>query len=362
MAKRLTIHRDNNPIYDIVINNSFEDMKDEFVRLNLQGKKICIVSDSVVAPLYLDTVKNSLAEVSDCITEYVFEAGEKNKNLNIVKSLYEFLIINKFERRDILVALGGGVVGDLTGFTAATYLRGIDFIQVPTTLLAQVDSSIGGKTGVDFDSYKNMVGAFYMPRLVYINISTLNTLDERIFNSGFGEIIKHAYIKDSEYLDYIKNNTVNIMSRQPGCLEEIIYKSCVIKGNVVEKDPTEKGDRMLLNFGHTLGHAIEKLSGFALYHGECVVLGMICALYISKKRGRITDAEYESAIRLFKDFNYPMTVSGIKVNEVVDVSKNDKKMSAGKIRFVLLNAVGDAYIDYDVSEGEMLESLQEVVR
>lgn len=362
MAKRLTIHRDNNPIYDIVINNSFEDMKDEFVRLNLQGRKICIVSDSVVAPLYLDTVKNSLAEVSDCITEYVFEAGEKNKNLNIVKSLYEFLIINKFERRDILVALGGGVVGDLTGFTAATYLRGIDFIQVPTTLLAQVDSSIGGKTGVDFDSNKNMVGAFYMPRLVYINISTLNTLDERIFNSGFGEIIKHAYIKDSEYLDYIKNNTVNIMSRQPGCLEEIIYKSCVIKGNVVEKDPTEKGDRMLLNFGHTLGHAIEKLSGFALYHGECVVLGMICALYISKKRGSITDAEYESAIRLFKDFNYPMTVSGIKVNEVVDVSKNDKKMSAGKIRFVLLNAVGDAYIDYDVSEGEMLESLQEVVR
>lgn len=362
MAKRLTIHRDNNPIYDIVIKNSFEDMKDEFVRLNLQGRKICIVSDSVVAPLYLDTVKNSLAEVSDCITEYVFEAGEKNKNLNIVKSLYEFLILNKFERRDILVALGGGVVGDLTGFTAATYLRGIDFIQVPTTLLAQVDSSIGGKTGVDFDSYKNMVGAFYMPRLVYINISTLNTLDERIFNSGFGEIIKHAYIKDSEYLDYIKNNTVNIMSRQPGCLEEIIYKSCVIKGNVVEKDPTEKGDRMLLNFGHTLGHAIEKLSSFTLYHGECVVLGMICALYISKKRGSITDAEYESAIRLFKDFNYPMTVSGIKVNEVIDVSKNDKKMSAGKIRFVLLNAVGDAYIDYDVSEGEMLESLQEVVR
>lgn len=362
MAKRLTIHRDNNPIYDIVIKNSFEDMKDEFVRLNLQGRKICIVSDSVVAPLYLDTVKNSLAEVSDCITEYVFEAGEKNKNLNIVKSLYEFLILNKFERRDILIALGGGVVGDLTGFTAATYLRGIDFIQVPTTLLAQVDSSIGGKTGVDFDSYKNMVGAFYMPRLVYINISTLNTLDERIFNSGFGEIIKHAYIKDSEYLDYIKNNTVNIMSRQPGCLEEIIYKSCVIKGNVVEKDPTEKGDRMLLNFGHTLGHAIEKLSSFTLYHGECVVLGMICALYISKKRGSITDAEYESAIRLFKDFNYPMTVSGIKVNEVVDVSKNDKKMSAGKIRFVLLNAVGDAYIDYDVSEGEMLESLQEVIR
>lgn len=362
MAKRLTIHRDNNPIYDIVIKNSFEDMKDEFVRLNLQGRKICIVSDSVVAPLYLDTVKNSLAEVSDCITEYVFEAGEKNKNLNIVKSLYEFLILNKFERRDILVALGGGVVGDLTGFTAATYLRGIDFIQVPTTLLAQVDSSIGGKTGVDFDSYKNMVGAFYMPRLVYINISTLNTLDERIFNSGFGEIIKHAYIKDSEYLDYIKNNTVNIMSRQPGCLEEIIYKSCVIKGNVVEKDPTEKGDRMLLNFGHTLGHAIEKLSGFTLYHGECVVLGMICALYISKKRGSITDAEYESAIRLFKYFNYPMTVSGIKLNEVVDVSKNDKKMSAGKIRFVLLNAVGDAYIDYDVSEDEMLESLQEVVK
>ena len=360
MAKRLTIHRDNNPIYDIVIKNSFEDMKDEFVRLNLQGRKICIVSDSVVAPLYLDTVKNSLAEVSDCITEYVFEAGEKNKNLNIVKSLYEFLILNKFERRDILVALGGGVVGDLTGFTAATYLRGIDFIQVPTTLLAQVDSSIGGKTGVDFDSYKNMVGAFYMPRLVYINISTLNTLDERIFNSGFGEIIKHAYIKDSEYLDYIKNNTVNIMSRQPGCLEEIIYKSCVIKGNVVEKDPTEKGERAILNFGHTIGHAIEKAKNFELLHGECVALGCVAAAYISWKRELISMEEYYEIRDMFVPFNLPITVDNIDPEEILQLIASDKKVEGDKIKFILLKKVGKAMIDTTVTKDEIMSGIQEI--
>lgn len=361
MSKKLTIHRDNIAIYDIIIENSFTKLASEINKLNLAGRKFCIVSDSTVAPLYMENVKTVLYEISDTITEFVFEAGEANKNLNVVKNLYENLILNKFERRDILVALGGGVVGDLTGFCAATYLRGIDFIQIPTTLLAQVDSSIGGKTGVDFDSYKNMVGAFHMPRLVYINTSTLNTLNERIFNSGFGEIIKHAYIKDRNYLDFIISNSDKISGRDAGCMEEIIFGSCKIKGAVVENDPTEKGERMLLNFGHTLGHAIEKLSNFSMYHGECVVLGMICALYISMKRNKISLNEYKNAINIFKSFNYPVTVEGMSIEDIIRVSKSDKKMNAGQIRFTLLNSIGNAYIDYNVTEEEMSESLKEIL-
>lgn len=207
-----------------------------------------------------------------------------------------------------------------------------------------------------------MVGAFHMPRLVYINTSTLNTLNERIFNSGFGEIIKHAYIKDKNYLDYIVSNRDKIINRDMDCMEEIIFISCKIKGAVVENDPTEKGERMLLNFGHTLGHAVEKLSNFSMYHGECVVLGMICALYISMKRGKITSVEYNDAINIFKSFNYPVTVSGMSMEEVVNISKSDKKMSAGKIRFTLLDSIGNAYIDYNVTDEEMTESLKEIIK
>lgn len=187
----------------------------------------------------------------------IFEAGESQKNLDTVKMIYEKLILAKFDRKDLLVALGGGVTGDITGFTAATYLRGIDFVQIPTSLLAQVDSSIGGKTGVDFDSYKNMVGAFHMPKLVYINVSTLTTLSDEQFISGMGEIIKHGLIKDSAYFDWLIENHDRILARDKDVLMEMIRVSCNIKRVVVENDPTEKGDRALLNFGHTLGHAIE---------------------------------------------------------------------------------------------------------
>ena len=253
------------------------------------------------------------------------------------------------------------MVGDLAGFTAATYLRGIDFIQVPTSLLAQVDSSIGGKTGVDFRAYKNMVGAFHQPRLVYMNLSVLGSLSERLFNSGFGEIIKHGFIKDKEYYTWLKENIQHIKSHDYDALENMIAISCNIKRRVVELDPTEKGDRALLNFGHTLGHAIEKLKNFELYHGECVVLGMVAALEISRTRQLISDAEYEDAINTFKAYNFPVTVDGISVEEVIKVSKNDKKMDAGKIKFILLDRIGNAYIDKTVTDDEMRAALSKVI-
>lgn len=195
-----------------------------------------------------------------------------------------------------------------------------------------------------------------MPKLVYMNMNTLTTLDHRIYISGFGEIIKHAYIKNKDLLDLLIQNQEKMVSCDPVAMEEIIFESCKIKGDVVRRDPKEKGERMLLNFGHTLGHAIEKLSGFQLYHGECVVLGMICALTICKNRGMITEQDVNTAVKIFKDYGFPTTISGIASEEILKASKSDKKMNAGQIRFILLNQIGEGVITYDVTDEEMLQS------
>lgn len=362
MSKQLTVNFDEKPCYDIVIEKDFSGLADAFSKLNVTGKKICIVTDSNVGPLYAGKVKECLESTGNLVYIYIFPAGEANKTLNTVEDVYEYLILNKFDRTDMLAALGGGVVGDLTGYTAATYLRGINFIQIPTSLLAQVDSGIGGKTGVDFRSYKNMVGAFHMPKLVYMNTATLKSLSQRLFNSGMGEIIKHGLIKNSEYYRWLGENTDKIINLDDDTLEEMIYGSCIIKKNVVEKDPTEKGERALLNFGHTLGHAIEKLMDFGLYHGECVTLGMIAALKISQSRGKITEQELEDALSLFEKYSFPLTVTGIKAEDVVKVSKNDKKMVSGKVKFILLEHIGNAYIDMTVTDEEMITALGSVIR
>lgn len=361
MSELITVHYNEKPIYDIAIEKDFSKLAMKVSELGISGRKLCIVTDGNVGELYADEVKNELEKTGNAVFVYTFRAGEASKNLNTVEDVYEYLIINKFDRKDMIVALGGGVVGDLAGFTAATYLRGIDFIQVPTSLLAQVDSSIGGKTGVDFRAYKNMVGAFHQPRLVYMNLSVLGSLSERLFNSGFGEIIKHGFIRDKEYYTWLKENIQHIKSHDYDALENMIAISCNIKRRVVELDPTEKGDRALLNFGHTLGHAIEKLKNFELYHGECVVLGMVAALEISRTRQLISDAEYEDAINTFKAYNFPVTVDGISVEDVIKVSKNDKKMDAGKIKFILLDRIGNAYIDKTVTDDEMRAALSKVI-
>lgn len=362
MSKSITVHMNEVPIYDIKIERDFSKLAEYFALLGVKGRKICIVTDSNVGSLYAQAVKEELEKTDNKVFVYTFEAGESNKTLETVQNVYEFLILNHFDRNDMLAALGGGVVGDLTGYTAATYLRGIDFIQIPTSLLAQVDSSIGGKTGVDFRAYKNMVGAFHQPKLVYMNISVLGSLSTRLFNSGFGEIIKHGLIKDLAYYRWLKENTEAIRSLDYDALEHMIEVSCNIKRNVVENDPKEKGERALLNFGHTLGHAIEKLMDFKLYHGECVVLGMIAALEISKNRGILTAQECEAAYEMFEMYEFPMTVSGISVDDIIQTSKSDKKMDANVIKFILLDKPGNAYIDRTVTEDEMKKALEAVVR
>lgn len=361
MDRRLTVHRDGVPIYDIVLSRSFDGLADEVSKFSIRGRKICIVTDSTVAALYLPQVSEFLAGCCGFITSFVFPAGEEQKNLNTVRNLYEHLIVNRFDRKDMLVALGGGVVGDLCGYAAATYLRGIAFIQIPTTLLSQVDSSIGGKTGVDFDSYKNMVGAFHMPELVYTNVSVLSTLTEEQYSSGMGEIIKHGLIKDKAYYEWLQTNQELIRKRDADTCLEMIARSDEIKRLVVEADPTEQGERALLNFGHTLGHAIEKCMTFQMLHGHCVGLGMLCAAKISAERGMIPEEETVKLRRLLESFRMPVRAFGIGAEEVLAATKNDKKMDGGKIRFVLLRSVGNACIDTTVTEEEMHGSLAGVI-
>ena len=327
--------------------------------LVLEGRKICIVSDHNVYPLLykeISTVFSSFGRV----VSFVFPAGEASKRLETVHELYRLLIEEKFDRKDWLVALGGGVVGDLCGYAAATYLRGVRFIQIPTTLLSQVDSSIGGKTGVDFLSYKNMIGAFHMPSLVYTGISSLKTLSAREFSSGMAEVIKHGLIRNASYYDYIEANTEEILNGSTSHFFRILRGSVLIKKSVVEEDPKEKGIRGILNFGHTLGHAMEKFFDFKLTHGECVMLGMLAAMDISEKRGFIREEERERLRRLAGAYSLPVGVKGLDVAKVLEYTLNDKKMEGNCLKFVLLRSIGEAFLDKSVLLQEMESALRRV--
>ncbi len=356
MSKSITVNYDGKPKYNILIEKDFSKLSECIGGLGFSNKKICIITDSNIADIFLDELKGCLNGKRLYI--HIIPAGEANKNLNTVKDIYETLVKNNFERGDLLIALGGGVVGDICGFTAATYLRGISFIQIPTSLLAQVDSSIGGKTGVDFDSYKNMVGAFYMPALVYINVSTLLSLPDGEFISGMGEVIKHGLILDLDYYKWIVDNAANIKAKDLGSLEYMIYQSDIIKASVVEEDPFEKGRRRLLNFGHTLGHAIEKEYKLRLSHGICVALGMLCAIYISAKKGYIDMSDYEAIKSALVSFDFPVSISDISIDNIISDTKNDKKMVDGHIKFILLKAIGDAFVSDDVNLDDMRGALE----
>ena len=360
MNKYITVHQNGEPIYDIFFANDFNSLPELLAGQGIADKRVCIVTESNVAPLYLEAIENQLRGKCKEIISVVFEAGEANKNLDTVKYIYEKLIHARFDRKDMLIALGGGVTGDITGFTAATYLRGIDFVQIPTSLLAQVDSSIGGKTGVDFDSYKNMVGAFHMPKLVYMNVSTLSTLSDDQFMSGMGEIIKHGLIKDKDYFNWLMTNRDRILAKEPDILMEMIRVSCNIKRLVVENDPTEKGERALLNFGHTLGHAIERYLDLKLSHGACVGIGCCLAAIISKNNGDIDKETLDTITTAFDAFGFPTLEDyPVDADKVIEYTRNDKKMVGDKIKFILLHDIGNAYINMDITVDDMKKAFTE---
>ncbi len=361
MSQRLPVLYEKKPCYDIVITKSFDELATELVPFVTTERKVCIVTDTIVAPIHADAVRSILEPMCGKACVYAIPAGEANKTLDSIRNIYEFLIQEGFNRKDLLIALGGGVVGDMTGYTAATYLRGIDYIQLPTTLLSQNDSSIGGKTGVDFDGYKNMVGAFKMPKLVYMNLATLNTLDDRQYFSGFAEVMKHGLIKDAKFYTWLIENMYEICERDLDVLEEMVLRSCTIKKLVVEKDPTEQGDRALLNYGHTIGHAIEKAKNFELTHGECITLGAVAAAYISWKRDMISMEEYYEIRDMYVPFYLPISIDNIDPQEVLRLTKSDKKAEAGTVKFILLSRIGKAVIDKTVTDEEILAALQEII-
>lgn len=361
MSERLTINYEKKPCYDIVFSVSFDELLEELDKLNIAERKVCIITDSHVAGLYGNEIMQCLNGNCRKNVMFTFPAGEENKTLDTVREAYKFLIGEKFDRKDLLAALGGGVVGDVTGFIAATYLRGVDFVQIPTTLLAQSDSSVGGKTGVDFDGYKNMVGAFYMPKLVYMNIATLKTLDDRQFFNGFAEVMKHGLIKDGAFYEWLLEKMYEIHDRDIDTLLEMVQRSCMIKKLVVEKDPTEKGDRALLNFGHTIGHAIEKSKKFTMAHGECVALGCVAAAFISWKHEWLSMEEYYEIRDMFVPFNLPITIENIDPEEILALTKSDKKAEGNKIKFILLKKVGKAVIDLNVTDEDILNAVKEIL-
>ena len=332
-----------NKTYPILFEQSFELLADSIEKQNIAGRKMCIIADENTHRLYAEEVKKQLEKVSESVYCYCFPAGEKYKNLETIYRFYEFFQQNRFDRKTIVVALGGGVCGDMAGFAAATYLRGIPFIQIPTTLLSQVDSSVGGKTGVDFNGAKNSIGAFYQPELVYINTATLKTLPKREFSAGMA---------NKQYIGFMEHDVLTKMVRQ----------CCLFKADVVSKDEKESGLREILNFGHTIGHALETIFHFQMLHGECVALGMLAVLKLARKQGNITQDNLEQIQELLRHFDLPLSVSNISKQKVYQQMFLDKKVNQNKIRFVLPKRIGEVYTTSKLSEHDILEAIEFVVK
>lgn len=346
--------------YPIYIGESFNGLAGAFNAAGLSGRKACIITDSNVNDIYLNTVRKEIEAEFEAVSVCVFKAGEERKTLDTIQSFYKHFFENKMDRKSVVIALGGGVTGDMAGFAAATYMRGISFVQVPTTLLSQVDSSVGGKTGVDFANAKNIIGAFYQPEFVYININTLKTLPKEQFVSGMGEVVKHGFIRDKRYLDYIAANKNEIISLKEDIMQELVYGSCRIKAEVVALDEKEQGLRETLNFGHTFGHAVESLYNFEMLHGHCVGIGMCAALYLSYLKGGISKEDMENAENIIKSFGLPIIIpeDGIfDEKRILNLMLMDKKTKNGNINLVLLERIGGAYTYKQATEDEILAGI-----
>ncbi len=309
------------------------------------GHKAAIVTNTTVAPLYLERVAAPLRAAGKEVVEIVLPDGEEHKQWGSLMAVFDALLANKCDRKTTLIALGGGVIGDLTGFAAASYMRGVPFVQIPTTLLAQVDSSVGGKTGINHPLGKNMIGAFYQPRAVLADTSTLDTLPARELSAGLAEVIKHGAILDGEFFDWIEANIARLVAREPDALAHAIARSCEIKADVVRKDEREGGLRAVLNFGHTFGHAIEAGLGYGAWlHGEAVGCGMVMAADLSQRLGLIDAASVERLRKLVKAAGLPVVAPDLGAERWIELMEVDKKNEGGAIKFILLKPLGSPSI------------------
>lgn len=316
---------------------------------HIRGQKLCIVSNETIAPLYLASLKSALEDRGFFVSTVILRDGESFKTLQTLNLIFDVLLEEKHGRDTTLIALGGGVVGDMTGFAAASYQRGVDFIQVPTTLLSQVDSSVGGKTGVNHPLGKNMIGAFYQPRLVVIDTDVLDTLPNRELSAGVAEVIKYGLIRDLPFLNWLEKNIAPLMAGDKAIMTEAIYRSCENKAAVVAEDEKEGGVRAILNLGHTFGHAIEAEQGYGEWlHGEAVAAGMVMAAQLSHLMGRLSEEEVQRVVSLLKAANLPVNgPEGMSVESYMERMAVDKKALAGTIRFILLEGLGQAFVTSD---------------
>ncbi len=346
--------------YEILIGQNFLSRSSKLLGEVLKPSRIVVVTHPSIRSLYGDRLVSSF--VQDKFSTDIIEVpeGEQSKSLQQAEKIYDRLIEMNSDRKTLLVALGGGVIGDLTGFIAATYQRGIPFMQVPTTLLSQVDSSVGGKTAVNHPRGKNMIGAFYQPCLVLIDLATLKTLPDNEFRAGLAEIIKHGVIIDPELFQYLEEHVDQIQKKDPDCLEHIITTSCTIKAKVVERDERESHYRMILNFGHTFGHAVESLTGYSTFiHGEAVAMGMVKAADLSVLTGRCSNEVAKRIVNLLDRFGLPTRMPDLEPKAMVDSMQRDKKTSHQKLRFVLVNQIGSVEIVDTVSEKDVLQVLMD---
>jgi 3-dehydroquinate synthase len=326
---------------------------------HLKAPLVAIVSNETVAPLYLRGLADALRTAGVQVTEIVLPDGERHKNWQTLNLIYDALLRHRCERATTLVALGGGVIGDLTGFAAATYQRGVPFIQLPTTLLAQVDSSVGGKTGINHPLGKNMIGAFYQPRLVLADTATLRTLPDRELRAGLAEVIKYGLIRDADFFDWLEANIEKLRQRDADALAYAIERSCRNKAEVVAADETERGSRALLNLGHTFGHAIETGLGYGQWlHGEAVAAGTVMAVELSRRLGGLRQADATRIVSLFERAGLPTRAPALGAERYLELMALDKKVVAGALRLVLLEGIGRGAIRSDVPLPQLAAAIE----
>ncbi len=320
---------------------------------HLKRKHVAIVTNTTVAPLYLGQLSQTLQSAGVTVIPIILPDGEAYKNSDTLNLIYDALLQNRCERSTTLIALGGGVIGDLTGYAAATYLRGVPFIQIPTTLLSQVDSSVGGKTGINHPLGKNMIGAFYQPQVVLADIDTLKTLPAREFSAGMAEVIKYGLIRDVKFFDWLETHIEALMALEENAISEAIYRSCQNKAEVVARDEHENGERALLNLGHTFGHAIENAMGYGVWlHGEAVAAGTMLAADLSQRMGWLTPAEVTRIHALLTKAKLPLDAPKLGAEKYLELMQMDKKVADGKIRLILQQGIGKSVItsDYDADK------------
>lgn len=346
--------------YDIEIGADLDRAGERLQGLGL-GRKMAVVTNPTVKNLYGARLIDSLKSAGFLVMSIDIPDGEHSKSLDWTNAIYTALLINSFDRKSALVALGGGVIGDLTGFAAATFMRGVPFIQVPTTLLAMVDSSVGGKTGVNHPMGKNMIGAFYQPKKVLMDLGALRSLPKEEFLAGMAEVIKYGVIRDAAFLDYLEKNREKILALEPEALEYIVRRSCEIKAEVVAKDERESGLRAILNFGHTVGHAIETAENYTLRHGYAVAIGMVYASRLAHTTGLCDASVPERVEKLVRSYGLPADLSALgrrpSVAGLIDTMQIDKKAEAGKVKLVLPKKIGEVVITKEWEEERLRELL-----